>query len=75
MKRERLEDLGRIFVMMEAILDDDDCPYELYNSKHTLERFLEVYKDEEKLCDLHDWFRWKGEKLRDIYYLARGDEE
>ena len=75
MKRERLEDLGRIFVMMEAFLDDDQCPYEIWNSKHTLEKFLEVYKDEEKLCDLHDWFRWKGEKLREIYYLARGDEE
>jgi len=75
MKRERLEDLGRIYVMLEAILDDEDCPYERYNSKHTLEGFLIKYKDEENLCDLHDWFRWKGDKLREIYYLAKGDEE
>ncbi len=75
MKRERLEDLGRIYMIIESILDDDDCPYEHYNTKHTLEQFLEKYKDEDKLCELHDWFRWKGEKLREIFYLARGDEE
>lgn len=75
MKRERLEDLGRIYMIMESILDDDECPYEKYTSKHTLDEFLETYQYAEKLADLHDWFRWKGDKLREVYYLAKGDEE
>lgn len=75
MKRERLEDLGRIYMMMSTFFDDDQCPYEKYNSKHSIDQFIEIYKDEEKLADLHDWFRWKGDLLREVYYLARGDEE
>lgn len=75
MKRDRLEDLGRIFVMIEQIFEDHNCPYEIYNSKHTLDDFIEKYKNEENLVELHDWFRWKGDKLREIYYLARGDDE
>ncbi len=76
MKRERLEDLGRIYQLMYLILDADFSPLEECTSKHTYDSFLEKYKNnDEKLEDLHDWLRFHREKLEEIYYLAMGDIE
>jgi hypothetical protein len=73
MKRERLEDLGRIFEKLCAIIEEDQSPMYRCESKHSVDQFVEIYKDEEKLEDLHNWLRFHKEKLEEIYYIARGD--
>jgi len=78
MKRERLEDLGRIYVMIENIFCHETCnasPFDDATSKHSIEEFIKKYSDPEELEDLHDWIRNLKEKLEEVYYLAKGDEE
>jgi len=43
MKRERLEDLGRVYERLEVLLDNDF--WDMFDSKHGDERFAEYEKD------------------------------
>ena len=78
MKRERLEDLGRIAELMRKILRDEYDyvgmnPLEQCQSKHTIEEFINTYKhNEDKLEDLHNWLRYHKEKLEEIDTIAWG---
>jgi hypothetical protein len=72
MKKERIEDLGAIRVLLIDILDYTDV-FELANSKHSIDSFVEHYKDEDRLCDLHGEIRFLKDKLWHIYSIAKGD--
>lgn len=74
MKRERLEDLGRIYERMKRIIDEAG-PLDMCDSKHDVHRFVEKYKAEEALANLHYWMVWHRRALEEIYYLAAGSEE
>jgi hypothetical protein len=74
-KRERLEDLGIISEKLRHILEDNESLFDECTSKHTIDAFVEKYKDPEQLEELHDWIRFLEEKLWDAYALAKGDEE
>jgi hypothetical protein len=74
MKRERVEDLGAIRVMMKGVLDD----YDMFNratSKHSMDGFIEYYGNLNHLEDLHDQIRWLNDTLHNILYLAEGDND
>ena len=74
-KSERLEDLGRIRELLSVQLDNfTDRWDDLFDSKHSLDRFYEtVCKNEDKADDLHRFLRFHKEKLEEIYYIALGD--
>lgn len=73
-KRQRIEDLGKISVLLKHCMDNKTM-FDHATSKHSLESFLERFKNEEKLADLHDEIRWLKSSLEEIQYLAEGDDD
>ena len=78
-KKERIEDLGRIFAKLEDLYKFGSpfgiSPFEECISKHTIDEFIKKYSDPDKLYDLHNWIRWLSERLNDIESIARGLDE
>jgi len=73
MKAERIEDLGKIAILLSKLIEqaEDDWGHRA-NSKHTIDEFLTHYNDSRNLEDLHDQLRWHKEKLEEIYNIAAG---
>lgn len=74
MKRERIEDLGVIYQMLVKYIDDNDFVNEC-QSKHSIEGFINRYKGEEKMVDLHNNLRSLHYFLYELLGVARGEEE
>jgi len=74
MKRERIEELGAIRVMMKSLIDEYDM-FERATSKHSIDSFLEFYRDTNNLEDLHDQIRWLNDQLHNVLYLAEGYDD
>lgn len=77
MKRERLEDLGRIAEMIRRILREETDifsfnPLVECDSKHTIDNFIKKYNNEDMLYELHNWVRHLKEKLEEIDTIAWG---
>lgn len=72
MKRERLEDLGRISEKLDKLLEDHNIFNEC-ESKHSLDVFLKKYQNEEALSDLFFSLRSIGSELQEISAIANGD--
>lgn len=73
MKAERLEDLGRIRELLSMLINDYSFLFEKCASKHTIDRFIEEYKDEEKLEELHNKISRLEDRLNEIHYIAIGE--
>jgi hypothetical protein len=75
-KRERLEDLGKLAVMLKGMVDNnifDNC-----QSKHAYETWLKqnVQKDNDDtagLYDVHCKLRFLQSQLEDCWCLAEGE--
>ncbi len=75
-KCERVEDLGRIDILLRNILIEFDDEYgSLLTSKHAFENFEKHLHSDGKLYDLHMFLRWHIEKLENIHNIAHGDME
>jgi hypothetical protein len=83
-KRERLEDLGRIYETLDLLIEDDF--FEYLCSKHEFEEWMKkhfkAYKntDEESLLDsefyeMHLQLRHLKEKLLELWTIGRGEDE
>lgn len=75
MKRERLEDLGRIYEKLRTI-DEIFEELHLEDSKHNLDSFTERWcRGEDSFPELHSKLRWLMREIGKIHELAQGDEE
>jgi hypothetical protein len=77
MKRERVEDLGRIRVLIEKLMENSlDDLHQQCNSKHTVDPFIDKYlENSEGLEELHDKIRALNDQIQEIYSIALGDDE
>lgn len=73
MKAERLEDLGRIRELLSNIFKQYGCIFDRCTSKHSINEFIQHYKDVENLEELHNSIRYLSEKLSEIHYIAIGE--
>jgi uncharacterized protein YfkK (UPF0435 family) len=79
-KRERIEDLGRIYQIVKDILVNGNSynlhcrPFEETETKHSYETFIEKYQKSENLEDLFDWIRGLNWILEEVQSIARGDD-
>ncbi len=72
-KRERIEDLGRIYARLERLLySSGDIEHEV-NSKHRWESFVEKYTDQNNMRDLFERLKGLFEELWEIKGIAMGD--
>lgn len=65
MKRERLEDLGRIYEKLDIILDNDF--WDMFQSKHCEEQFME-YEQENSYVTFHNIrnIKWQLDEIMSI---------
>lgn len=79
-KKHRLEDLGRLYVMLKAITEDEIFDYT--NSKHCYEDWVKrnhdamEFEDHPKGLDfIFRKVRWLHDKLHECQYLAAGFDD
>ncbi len=74
MKRERVEDLGRILEKLLRLHEEIEGTWGRHvQSKHTQEEFLENYTKPDDLLDLHEELRHLKYQLDEIQNLAWGE--
>ena len=74
MKRERVEDLGRIYERSRRLeLEIEESWGQHVQSKHTEESFREHYSKEDNLAWLHSQLRHLKTELEEISNLSFGD--
>jgi hypothetical protein len=71
-KPERLEDLGRIRVMLEQLCDESEA---LEAGSFHDEYFAEYYSDESHLDDLFRSLRYLSERVSECIVIARGHDD
>lgn len=78
-KRERLEDLGKLSMMLEDIMEMDFFMHT--NSKHAEEEWIKEnyekieYEEPRGLSHIFHQVRWLRNQIEECYYLAKGDDE
>ena len=69
MKKERIEDLGRLAELLDYLLDEE--LFDLYEDS-----FIEKYSDKDNLPELYRKMKFVYSKLSDCWQIARwGDDE
>lgn len=75
-KRQRVEDFGYLRAKIEEFQRDYPEFIHECKSKHTLDPFIEKYRNnEEGLEEIHNFFRGLEEWVFDLWGIARGLDE
>ena len=73
---ERIYDLGRIREKLDQLFCKNRKLFCFWQNKYNRDMVISMYStDEQRLCELHDEWRYVLADLEDILDIARGYEE